>query len=386
MIKILFVYTHTVLGGGETMLLNTIAGLDREKFTPVAVISPKNERFAGELARINVRTIMIQDVNRPRKNKLAKAFMQIPNFISLNLKMIRIIMREKPDVVHAGLFYSALWSIVPARLCGKKFVWVGQTLSDFFAYPFLTKFLMRFSQRTILTCGDFNRLLREHGMVDVGKTEVIYTGLAKSVFEKRAGGPELSVGEYRIKRPIVTLIARFDESQKGFNYFWDMAKIVHEKMPEVNFVIAGAPVNDIEREFKVRLDALAEKFGIAQNLFCVGFVNDLPNFFPFVDVVVIPSTYEAPSAVAMEAGAAGKPVVAFAVGGIPEVVRNGETGYLVPHGDAAGLAEKTMLLLRDPGHASLLGEKGREFVEKSFSREKLAENYGRLYVSLATHP
>jgi len=244
---------------------------------------------------------------------------------------------------------------------------------------------MRFSHTTILTCGDFNRLLRERGMANAGKTEVIYTGLAKSVFEKRAGGPELSVGEYHIKRPIVTLIARFDESQKGFNYFWDMAKIIHEKMPEVNFVIAGAPVNDAEREFKVRLDALAEKFGIAQNLFCVGFVNDLPNFFPFVDVVVIPSTYEAPSAVAMEAGAAGKPVVAFAVGGIPEVVQNDETGYLVPHGDAAGLAEKTMLLLHDPGHAALLGEKGREFVERAFSREKLAENYERLYTSLAAH-
>ena len=85
-----------------------------------------------------------------------------PNFIFLNIKMIAIIARENPDLVHAGLSYSALWSIVPARLFGKKFVWVGANLVRSFRIPFLSKLLMRFSDVTILTCADFNRLLEEH--------------------------------------------------------------------------------------------------------------------------------------------------------------------------------------------------------------------------------
>ncbi|MGC9598976.1 MAG: glycosyltransferase [Minisyncoccia bacterium] len=382
MTKVLFVYTHTVLGGGETMLVRTISGLDKKRIASVAVISSKNERLYQELTRAGIRCVRLHDKNRPWKNKVFKAIVQIPNFLLLNVRMFFIIVKEKPDIVHAGLSYSALWSIVPARLLGKKFVWVGQTLSDFFAYPFLSKMLMRLSDVTVLTCADFNRLLKENGMAGVGRTEVIYTGLPQNVFESHSGGPILNIGEHHIKRPIVALIARFDESQKGFGYFWEMAGIIHGKMPAVNFVVAGAPVNAAEEEFKKRLDALAKKLGIWDNLFCVGFVNDLPVFFPCVDVVVIPSTYEAPSAVAMEAGAGGKPVVAFAVGGIPEVIRNGDTGWLVPHGDARGLAEKTMLLLREPEKAARMGERGREFVRKTFSQERLAENYSRLYESL----
>lgn len=384
MIKVLFIYTHTVLGGGETMLVHTISGLDKKKIVPVAVISPRNERLAHSLGRIGVRVITINDINRPLKNKILKAIIQIPNFIFLNMKMIAIIAREKPDVIHAGLSYSALWSIVPAKAMGKKFVWVGQTLSDFFSYPLLSKFLMRFSDTTILTCADFNRLLRDHGMAHIGKTKVIYNGLDSDTFRRREGKPTLDIGEHHIKRPIVALIARFDESQKGFGHFWEMVRIIHEKMPAVNFVIAGAPVNAIEQEFKVRLDELAVTYNIQNVIFYVGFVNDLPNFFPSIDVVVIPSVYEAPSAVAMEAGAAGKPVVAFAVGGIPEVVRDGETGYLLPHGDAEGLAEKTMLLLRNPQAADIMGAKGRKFVQENFSEEKLGENYAQLYELLVS--
>ncbi len=221
-------------------------------------------------------------------------------------------------------------------------------------------------------------------MSRLGRTEVIYTGIEGRAFLKYEEKPGFVVGAHFVRRPIVALIARFDESQKGFNHFWEMARIIHEAMPQVNFVIVGAPVNDAEREFKSRLEALAAGLKIQDVIFYAGFVKDLPNFFPSIDVVVIPSVYEAPSAVAMEAAAAGKPVVAFAVGGIPEVVRDGETGYLLPYGNARGLAEKTMLLLHGPQQAGAMGERGRIFMKNNFSQRKLAEQYMKLYESLAS--
>ena len=383
MIKVLFVYTHTVLGGGETMLVRTIASVDRNRIDPVAVVSDRNERLRQTLMGIGVPVISIHDANRPLRNKALKAIFQLPNFLFLTMKMVSIISKERPDIIHAGLSYSALWSIVPARLFRKRFVWVGQTLSDFFAYPIITRFLMRFSHMTILTCADFRRLLKERDMLAIGATEVIYTGLPNDLFRSRDdGGPAFSVGAGRVPRPIVALIARFDESQKGFGHFFEMAAIIHREMPHVRFVIVGAPANPSERSFKDRLGVLARRLCIQDVLSYAGLIAPLDGFFPYTDVIAIPSTYEAPSAVAMEAGAAAKPVVAFAVGGIPEVVQDGETGYLVPHGDVRGLAEKTMALLRDPVLARGMGERGRAFVQAHFSEENLGRRYMNLYESL----
>ncbi len=384
MIKVLFVYTHTVLGGGETMLVRTIASLDRKRINPVAVISDRNDRLHEALTRIGVSVIRIHDANRPLGNKLLKALIQFPNFIFLTMRMSLIVLKEGPDIIHAGLSYSALWSIVPARLFGKKFVWVGQTLSDFFAYPVITRFLMYFSHTTVLTCADFTRLLGQSGMLASGPTEVIYTGLSNDLFRARDEESVFDIGGSHVQRPIVALIARFDESQKGFAHFFEMAQIINEKMPHVHFVIVGAPVNPIEQALKARLDILAQRLHIQDVLFYAGFITPLDGFFPYADVIVIPSVYEAPSAVAMEAGAAGKPVVAFSVGGIPEVIRNDETGYLVPYGDVSGLAEKTIALLQNPVAARAMGEKGRRFVRENFSEEKLGQNYTRLYESLMT--
>jgi len=380
MIKVLFVYTHTVLGGGETMLMRTISSFNREDVLPIAIISQKNERLFTQLSSVGIETYFINDENRPLKNKFLKALIQIPNFLVLNLKLFFIILKTKPDIVHSGLFYSALWSILPSKLSGKKFVWVGQTLSDFFSYPLISKFLLFFSDATILTCADFERLLAERKMLEFGKTQVIYTSV--DIPNTRENNLHPNINGLSINRPIVSIIARFDESQKGFIYFWKMAKIIHQEMPEVSFVVAGAPVNEIEQEFKSRLDKLAIEFGIRDSVSYVGFVSDLPHFFSCVDVVVIPSVYEAPSAVAMEAGASGRPVVAFSVGGIPEVIKNEENGYLVLFENFDGLAQKTMWLLKHPEVANSMGEKGRVFVEKMFSKEKLAENYMRLYKSL----
>ena len=383
MIKVLIVDTHTSFGGGETMLLRMVSGFDRKRVEPLVVVSARNERRLTELRRLGIPCVALRDINLAWGNKFLKVLAQLPNFILLNFRIAALIVKEKPDVIHAGLFYSALFSFLPARLFGKKFIWVAQTLSDFLAYPSLSKMLLRFSDKTILTCADFNRLLKENNMPGREKTEVIYTGLEESFFEKRESGPVVEVNSFSIKRPIVALFGRYDPMQKGHPYFFEAARLIHVACPQANFVIVGGAGNGAEKAYQKELETLSVKLGIRDHTFFIGYIAGDPAwFFPYVDVVMIPSSYEAPSAVAIEAGAAGRPVVAFAVGGIPEVVQEGETGYLVPHGDAKALAEKTIALLSDPQKADAMGEKGREFTKEKFSQEKLVAGYTHLYESL----
>lgn len=381
--KVLFVYTHTVHGGGEVLLLRIVKGVDKKKIHPFLAISARNDRLAAELRAADISYVTLSDINLLWENKLLKVLVQLPNFIFLNVKIARLIAKEKPDVVHAGMFYSALFSILPAKFFGKPFTWAALTPTDLFRYKFFSKTLMRLSDKTMLPCKDFVRLAKEAKMPGTEKMEVVYTGLREDEFRERPGGDTFDFNTYHIARPIVALVARYDEVQKGHKYFWEMAHRIHEKMPQVNFVVAGGVFNPVEAEFKERLERLSKDTGIQDNVFCVGLVRDIPDFLSYVDVVVIPSVYEAPSAVAQEAGAAGKPVVAFRVGGIPEVLHDGEGGFLVPFADVDALTERTISLLADPRLARTMGAKGKRFVQENFNERTFIASYERVYGSLA---
>ena len=101
-----------------------------------------------------------------------------------------------------------------------------------------------------------------------------------------------------------------------------------------------------------------------------------------MDVIVIPSEWEAPSIVLLEAMAAARPVIAFAVGGIPEAVVPGETGILVPHCDVAALSSQVLALLHDPARRRRMGAAARRHVEMHFSLRTSAEQFLRLYGQL----
>ena len=105
---------------------------------------------------------------------------------------------------------------------------------------------------------------------------------------------------------------------------------------------------------------------------------------PLFDMLVLPSLNEGMGRVLVEAMAAGKPVVASRVGGIPDLVRDGETGYLVPAADEKALANGIKKLLDDPAKAKQLGLRGRERC-RQFSLEAMIDKLDKLYIELITN-
>ncbi len=164
--------------------------------------------------------------------------------------------------------------------------------------------------------------------------------------------------------------------EKGFAVLVDAAAEARKSGAEHRFVIFG------DGKQRISLENQIAKFGLKERVILAGFQNDLDRWIPWADVVVLPSFTEGLPNVALEASAAGIPVVATAVGGTPEVVRDGETGYLVPPGNPVALSDKILSLCRDEFLRRRLGEAGQRFMHEHFSFAAQADAYQRLFTRL----
>jgi glycosyltransferase involved in cell wall biosynthesis len=131
-----------------------------------------------------------------------------------------------------------------------------------------------------------------------------------------------------------------------------------------------------------RLEKLAVQLGLAERVKFLGSIENVPDLLASAQMVVHPSRSEGLSNTLLEAMAEGLPVIATDVGGTPELVKDGETGMLVPPDDPVLLAAKIKQLLNDPGLRFRLGESGLKLVRSKYSVETVASQYERIYESL----
>lgn len=174
---------------------------------------------------------------------------------------------------------------------------------------------------------------------------------------------------------LVGAVARL-APQKGIPEFLRAARLVADAHPSVAFALAG------DGPLLPEAVALRQQLALDRQLHLVGHVEAIKDFIASLDVLVVPSLSEGSSVVAMEAMAAARPVVATAVGGVPEVVANGETGLLVPPGNAQALADGMLELLQDPPRAQEMGERGRLRAVREFDVNDMVEKTKAVYADV----
>jgi glycosyltransferase involved in cell wall biosynthesis len=130
------------------------------------------------------------------------------------------------------------------------------------------------------------------------------------------------------------------------------------------------------------LERRAQKLGIAERVIFTGWRRDLPDIYADLDVLAVTSNNEGTPVSAIEAMAAGCPVVATHVGGLPDLISEGETGYLVPPGDASGLATAWLHVLQQLEMARRTGEAARKAAVERFSAQRLVTDMEQLYLEL----
>jgi glycosyltransferase involved in cell wall biosynthesis len=130
------------------------------------------------------------------------------------------------------------------------------------------------------------------------------------------------------------------------------------------------------------LEHRAHELGVVRDTLFLGYQEDVAPFYAAFDALVLPSSNEGTPVSAIEALAAGRPVVATKVGGVPDVVRDGEDGFLVEPGATDELAERLERLARDPDLRARMGERGRERVLPRYAVDRLVADVDQLYRAL----
>jgi len=165
---------------------------------------------------------------------------------------------------------------------------------------------------------------------------------------------------------------------KGHDVLIDAAVEILERFPDARFAIIG------EGPERASLAARAAAHGVAHAFDFVGHSDDVPARLADADIFVHPSRFESfPNAV-LEAMAAGLPIVASDVGGIPEVIEDGRTGFLVPPGEDETLASRVMHLMANPEEGTQVGAAAREAVLAAFSFDRMVARFDDIYLSELT--
>ena len=161
---------------------------------------------------------------------------------------------------------------------------------------------------------------------------------------------------------------------KDHRTFLEAAARVVADRPDTTVVVAG------DGQLRGSLEAEARDM-LGDRVRFLGWVQDLPALYGAIDVVALTSRSEGTPVALIEAAASGTPVVATGVGGVPDVVRDRETGLLVPPRDPVAVAAQLVTLLEDPQGARRMGEEGARWVRDRFSQERQADDLTRLYRS-----
>ena len=362
-VRVCFLIDELAAAGTETQLLALIRRLDRTRVLPYLCLlrggSPASQ--ALEPDDCPVWRLGVGSLRRP------STFMHANRFI-------RFLRRERIDVVQAYFPDSSYFGLPAAWLAGvpqriRTRNNVGHWLTPL--HRRLGRLLNRFKTGTVVNCGAARAAL----LAAEGPRPETVTVLENGVDHARfLAVPPPSAETSAARR--VGVVANL-RPVKGLDVFLDAATRLAREPGDLTFAVAGE--GDIRRP----LEESARARGLAGRFQLPGAAADVPAFLGGLDIAVLPSRSEGMSNALLEYMAAGRPIVATAVGAAPELIEDGVHGLLVPPGDAARLAEAINRLLSEPRLARRLGEAARRRARDRYSREAMVGRFTEFYEGLA---
>ena len=230
----------------------------------------------------------------------------------------------------------------------------------------------------VITSGDRVKEIVVGAGIDPARVVAITAGVDIGRFHPGVSGAAVRA-ELKLEGPIAGLVANIRGS-KGHDVFLDAARIVLAQEPRARFVIVGDGIGF--DSVRARVEAL----GLAGAVVMTGFRRDIPEVMAALDVLVLPSIRsEAASQVVPQALAVGTPVVASTVGGSTELIKDGDTGRLVPPGDAPALAAAIVATFRDPSGSRAMARRGQARVHAEFSFDAQMTRTAGVYRALLVH-
>ena len=352
--RICHVSMTLLTGGLERLLVEFGRHHDASRFDLQFVSLAELGPPAEELRRMR---FSVESVNLPGRGKL-------PALRSLR----SLLQRDRVDIVHTHNTYAHFYGTVAASWAGVRHVinsqhgrGCGPRTKD--------KLLFRLANlktsRVVGVSEDAAALCRGEDPWAASKTKVIWNGIDTSRFVYR--GPA--------KAPVAISVARLSP-EKDFPTLLKATAIVVRQVSDFKLMMIG---NGAER---AKLEALAKSLGIEPNVEFLGERSDVPELLAQAGFFVSSSKSEGISLTILEAMAVGLPVVTTRVGGNPEIVLEGQTGYLVPDQNPEALATAMLQMLAQRDQWPAMGELGRRRVEQQFEIRTMIRQYEELYTEV----
>lgn len=359
------------LGGAERFTMHVVARLDPARFERTICATRATGNFwpgdtrAQAMAELDEAGVRVLELNREGRFDLGAW-----------RPLVRVLRRERVDVLHAHMFGSSVWGTLVARLARVPVVIAHDhgTPEDLpLEHRALERHLLGREVDAYLTvCEPDRRRLVARGVPE-RKTHVLPNGIVTpEVDPTRDVRAELGIDA---AAPVVGTVGVL-RTEKAHGVLLRAAARVRERHPELRVVIVGDGVQRTE------LERLAAELGIEDAVLFAGVRVDVAEVLRALDVAVNSSVREGSPLSVMEYMEAGLPIVATRVGGVPEIVRDGVDGILVPPSDPDAMADALNRLLDDREAAAAMGRSGRERRRAEFDLDVVAQRLGELYERL----
>jgi glycosyltransferase involved in cell wall biosynthesis len=363
-ITVLFIIKPERGAGAEMVLVAAAARLNPDRFQVICgLLTPDAEKvIPGRLPTV--------DFRMPGLNGWV--------WLRFLLQLCWVIYRRRVDLIHVNSYVPGNYARLAAALMQVPIVidhWHGFTRFNR-KRRLICRVLGRFTDLSIAVSRGVRDYLLEQVGPDPAKVRVVPNGVDVAAIDAARPGPlvrrELGLPE---DSPVIGLVGRLDHWGKGHKELFTAMAQIRARHPVHALIVGGG-----RRAAEVR--QLAASLGLAEVVHFLGPRSDVPDLLNAMDVFVLPSYSEGVSLALLEAMAAGLPVIATAVGGLPEVVTDGENGLLIPPRDPGALAGALERLLSDPAWARQLGANARGHVRAHYSLERLGREISKIYEEL----
>lgn len=361
--RILYIHGISEIGGSERDLLCLLKRLDRAKWDPF-VVCPPDSPLLKEVERFR---IAVYPMNLPSWRKL-KGAIRVPLAVWSLFNLIRAI---KIDLVHVNDYWwgpiaylASSMARIPCVVHIRQEIEPCRVRQYWFKKP-----------RRLIAMSERIKSVATGSGVNPSRITVIYSGIDTSHTVDPSEGKRIR-DHYHLSphQPVIGTVANLFP-RKGYEYLIQALVEINRKNPGVHCLIVG----EGDEVYRARLLEMIQEKGLEEMVTFAGFQSDVLPYIAAMDIFVLPSVMEGFGIVLLEAMAMGRPVVATAVGGIPEVVQDGITGFLVPPRDSESLAKRLLYLFNHPEEREKFGQTGRQRVVEVFSASRMATDLQNLY-------
>jgi glycosyltransferase involved in cell wall biosynthesis len=370
-IKVLFVSHSPNMQGAEKSLLLLLKNIDRKYIEPI-VVFPESGPLKEKISSLNIKTYKVR---YPwwvlAKTDIASLVHRVTTEIKALSRLCQIIRQEKIDIVYTNTIVIFCGAIA-ASISRKPHIWHireilngNPALHSLIPHKALFKLILKLSQKVITNS---NATKRQFQALDQhNKVQVVYNAIDL----ESSGNSSFFINIEAVKEEdwLVTTVGSIEEN-KAQDIAIHAVKIAAKTIPNIKLILIG----DGDKEYLNYLKKIISELDVSANVIFTGYRDDIMRIISHCKVLLAPSLVESFGCTAVEAMAAGIPVIASNIGGLKEIIKDNVTGYLITPRAYLEIAEKLIDLYHHPDKARKMGQAGQKVAAKKFSIERYTQD------------